>query len=693
MDEVEPHEEPTSKSTDETPLETHYEQSAEDDTQQSGEPDLEKLVAEERTHEVAHEPIIQEPLDVENLPHETEEHPVDEPGPESAKDVVYQDEEHREHTSEEAVEQESSPAEPIHHESLEQGDEQPAETAETSNEEDQVTPLKDLEKIPQTPVAVPPEEHSGAEEEPAVESTTHQGDETAAEKSVKEHEQPSITDVDKTNNVPEINHLDEPAKENISSEVGQDEIGESQTEEMSKIHSSEDTHEAAEIHETTPPEGSSEDVAVTDSLEEQHTVERTNRGAPFDEHLQDEEIPEAPADELTVQTEPTSPVIEKEVIDESEQQSEHKELTMEVPPPGFVAKDKVADAVESEVEHASVEDDVHNKTEESTPQVTVDTAPLEEDLDSGDKEESTEQATPVDASDEHMVDQHPPNEEESPHVKTNNVDTTSARDSPPEDDLTNDKVMDGTPTHALDVEESPALDERVEDVAEADTNVPKSEDVEIVSEEPVQEAENDEATGKDASPNEVSRESATEKADKMDDIPMAETTVKDGSAAEERASENTEEHNIMPEIAVVVGGVGLAAAAVAESHEADYSVAKEPGFEDVQKEAVPELPHEFAPQTSVESEKKRDESHETPNLDDKIADEPEVVQEQTAVATETPEHVVDNVLTESDSFKHQESSELKEEVNDPHPETAQVPPEPVSVESVEQDSAHGKKNP
>ena len=175
----------------------------------------------------------------------------------------------------------------------------------------------------------------------------------------------------------------------------------------------------------------------------------------------------------------------------------------------------------------------------------------------------------------------------------------------------------------------------------------------------------------------------------MEDIPTA----------EEHSSENTEEHDFMPEVAVVAGGVGLAAVAVAESHEAGDSEVKESGFEDVQKEVVPELPHEeFAPETSVEPEKEQDDRHETPNLDHKIADEPEVsepVQEQIAAAPETPEHVVDDVLTEPESIKHQPSSELKDEVNDPYPETAEVPPEHVPVESVEQeneDSAHCKQS-
>ena len=318
VDEIEPPEERTNESPDETPFEPHHEQSAEDDTQQSVEPDLEKSVPEEHTHELVHEPVMQEPLEVENIPHETEEHPVDEASQESAIEVVDQDEEHREQTSEEAVEQESSPAEqseePISHESIEHAEEQPILTAdEESNEEEQVNPLEDLEEIPQTPAAAQPEEHLDREEEPAVESTTHQGDETPANKSVEEHE-PSVNDVDNTNNVPEIDHLDEPTNENISSEVGQDEIG-GLTEETMEVHFPEDTHETAETHVTDAPEEPSTDVPITDSFDEQLTDNTTNQRPPLDEHPQDEEIPEPPADELTGQTESTSHSNEGEVMD------------------------------------------------------------------------------------------------------------------------------------------------------------------------------------------------------------------------------------------------------------------------------------------------------------------------------------------------------------------------------------------
>ena len=415
MDEIEPPVERPNESLDETPSEIHHEQSAEDDTQQSIEPHFEKSVPETHTHEVADEPIMQEPFKAESSPHKTEEHPVDEPDPESAKEVVGQDREHREQTSEEAVEQESSLAEPseqpFSHESVEQTDEQSVVTAErTSNEAEQVNSLEDL------------------------------------------------------------------------------------------------------------------------------------------------------------------------------------------------------------------------------------------------------------------------------------VDATSARDSPPEDALTNDELMDGTVAHAVDVEESPALDQPVEDGAEAERNVPKTEDVGMISEEPAKEVENDETPKEDVPPTEISTERATVKADEMDDIPTAETPVKEESAAKE--------HGIMPEVAVITGGVGLAVAAVAESHEGDGFEAKESDLEDVQKEVVPGLPHdEFAPETSVDSEKELDERHETPNLDE-IVDEPVASQEIAPVA-ETPEHVLNNVLTEPEIVRRQESSALKEEANDPHLETAEVPPEPVSVESVEQekqDSAQCKQS-
>ena len=647
---------------------------------------------------------MQEPVEGGSHAQTAEEQAIEEPSHELVNEIVDQDEEHREQAYEEPVEPESFTAEQseelIRHESVE-AEELPTRTSgeipneideEQPPEKEQVNAPEDLEEIPHAQAIEQPQEQP-VQEEPAWETTADQTDGTAAEEPEEEYEQPSADNVETTINVPRSDDIEEPSKKDISSEIEQDEIGD-QTEETAEVQTLELAHETAETHETLAPGEPSEDVPITEILDEQPTVDPTNE-APPEEHAQDDEIPKPPVDEPAIDGESTAQSSEREVNYESQEQSE-VEQPKEGPSTVFVTTDAVADDAEFDVESASLENDVQNETDEITPVVTAPftTAPAEEESDSGDKEEPIEQGDPVDVLDEHLVDQNPPDEEESPHEKTKNVDTTLSLESPPKDVPTNDDVAD-VPAHTVDIEETSTADQLMEDIV-LDTSAPKPGETEMVSEESVKEVEYDEATIEEVPATEVSRQSAMANAVESDDVPAEETYMKEDSTEEAHASDNTEEHDIMPEVALVAGGIGLAVVAVAQSHEDDDSKVKESTLEDDQEEFVPEFLHEeLDPETTVDSEKEQDEPYETPNIDEKIADEPQISkpdQEQTTEAPETPELVMSDVLTGPEIVTEEESLEIKGEGSDSHRETVDVQQEAFSVESIEQEQDSGNGN-